>query len=547
MTQRNTAWQPESMRRTWPIALLLAGYGAVAFVYLQELARTVPPDSDSATVVLMAQDMLKGNWILHGWRVPPTFFWLTDLPLYAAAISLQGFGVAVLHSVPAWVYLCLLILVCVATAAPFSRTRTAAFCGAFVGLLPIVFPSRLLSMISLVGPFHISTIAILLAFLLALEILHVRRNAIRLISKVLLTIAASLLCSAAIVGDPFAIWIGILPVTIVSGLDGAARYHVKHANVGSVLQALLPVLLSVGAWLLAAVALRFVISRGGFAIVPLPSIAAMFVELRQLGQNIFVLIQDTLELSGGDFFGSRLSLWTLPTFVRLAGLMAAGLSVWIVFREWWRGREIDWLSRVLSVSCVLLMLAFAVSQFSAVEGTRSARYIVPVIVFGSIVAGRWAGRMALLVPIKKGWLLLAMGTMAVTYALAPLIQVAAGPSMFPASSLTEFLEQHNLHTGLGAYWDASVVTVASGGAATVRPVVAEQSRIVPYRRNSARAWYSPQTAFTFLVFDKSNWGNVGWKTAERTFGQPTSVYYLETFTILVWSDGISVDDDGDRP
>jgi hypothetical protein len=71
-----------------------------------------------------------------------------------------------------------------------------------------------------------------------------------------------------------------------------------------------------------------------------------------------------------------------------------------------------------------------------------------------------------------------------------LFQQAATPAAAdPFTGIEQFLEANGLSYGLGGYWDASVITVDTGGAVTIRAV--SPSCVQPYAWENKREWYDP--------------------------------------------------------
>jgi hypothetical protein len=75
-------------------------------------------------------------------------------------------------------------------------------------------------------------------------------------------------------------------------------------------------------------------------------------------------------------------------------------------------------------------------------------------------------------------------------------RIPAAPD--PFTKLEAFLVARHLTNGIGGYWDASVITVDTGGAVTIRAVT--QGCLQPYAWESKAAWYAPaQHTATFLL------------------------------------------------
>lgn len=82
----------------------------------------------------------------------------------------------------------------------------------------------------------------------------------------------------------------------------------------------------------------------------------------------------------------------------------------------------------------------------------------------------------------------------------------------PFARLAAFLRQHDLASGIGGYWDASAITVDTGGAVTVRAVT--QGCLQPYAWESKPAWYDPAARTASFVLESSGTGYFGqWRAA----------------------------------
>jgi hypothetical protein len=104
----------------------------------------------------------------------------------------------------------------------------------------------------------------------------------------------------------------------------------------------------------------------------------------------------------------------------------------------------------------------------------------------------------------------------------------------PIAPLDAFLLAHHLTAGIGDYWAASVVTLETRGAVTVRPVVANNAGIIVRDgRQSDSAWYQGRR-FQFLVYQRAPYGRVSATTVEKTFGRPSAMYRIGDYSVLVW-------------
>jgi hypothetical protein len=159
---------------------------------------------------------------------------------------------------------------------------------------------------------------------------------------------------------------------------------------------------------------------------------------------------------------------------------------------------------------------------------------------------------------RRKVLAVALGLVLVYLYAGPIGQYLPPPdqSSTPAApaALGRWLAAHDLHYGYGGYWEASIVTVVTRGAVSVRPVTSTKVvqpglgrsgippsdwRIVPYFWVSKVTWYSAGYPAQFLVFDPSSaWDRdtgVDLTVAAGTFGAPDHVYeHIGPYTVLVW-------------
>src|SRR5437588_813790 len=83
-------------------AYLLAG--AVLFLAYVRLSETYRLNSDSANILLMAQDLLHGHLLLPGWYMSDVSFYPTEIPQYALLESLLGVKMQTAHVAAAMTY-----------------------------------------------------------------------------------------------------------------------------------------------------------------------------------------------------------------------------------------------------------------------------------------------------------------------------------------------------------------------------------------------------------------------------------------------------------
>jgi hypothetical protein len=284
------------------------------------------------------------------------------------------------------------------------------------------------------------------------------------------------------------------------------------------------------------VVLAAIAVAGGFRVRPLAVSLAPAGEIFR--HNLPVGGQCLLALFGAYPSGAEAGPWPGFWYLHLAGAALALAGIGAGVRAAVRGGTAgaaDRVSEVLLCAIVLMVGAFLVTQ--RVADVSSAREIAPVLPFAAALAGRQLapvlGR-----PFARPavWVLCAVGAGYLSGLGAELAAPSASPQ---ASALTAWLERHKLPgTGLGGYWQASVVTLTSGGTVAIRPVDVDDGRVVPHGGEVNAAWYQPaRSAAHFVVLFPGLAGYPGFSdvmAARATWGAPMRVYHAGAYTIWYW-------------
>jgi hypothetical protein len=490
---------------------------ALLAIMYTRLSQTNHIDSDNASLELQAQAMAQGNVLLHGWTLSNASFYTTDLPFHMIAVALSGLSPAPAHAAAACLYA--LVLLCAAVLARGgARGRTAAIRVMVTAALLLAPAPGIAARLLLLGPYHVGTTLLLLLALIVLEAAGERRWG---------PPAFGALLAVDAVADPLALYVGAAGAAAASLLRlwGTERrpecrpHWRSDAAVGACAAASAP---------MALVSLRLIHHLGGFLVLP-P--AAAFASLGDASRHLGMALEGTLLLFGADVFGQPLGVAALPALLHLAGYGLALFALWRALAGWRRGEERDRVNQLL-VAMIVLDLAAYVFSNQAVD-LLDSRYLIPAFVLGAVLAGRVAADRLLL----QRRLLAPALVLATAYVgcLAAYLTTPAEPE--PAVALGAWLDRQHLHYGLGSYWDASVVTVETGGRVRVRGVTVEGSRLRPYRWESERAWYDPSLPgndATFLVFETNRPDIVDQRTATATFGPPSALHRVGPYTVLVW-------------
>lgn len=521
------------------VVLRTAAVGAflvlVAILYVSA-RHAFAGDSDGATVVLQGQAMGSGNFTLHGWALSLDSFWTVDAVVYTLVEVVTGVRGELLFLVPAMIAASI-VVVGVLLARDGRRGITGVAAAATV-VVVLGLPSHVLANVFLRGPLHVGTALLCLCAFAGLRTGRFGWG----------WVAAVLCLAAGVLGDFQTAALGLGSVCTAGFI---AMLRTRDWRSGA------PEVGAAGAGLVLAAVVRGVADAVGTFSVnashPRASPSQMVTNLHHLpswGANMLGV--------GGGQLGSGGVPATLEA-VHLISLIAVtggivGATVTMVSGAI-RGRASpmraspDWrLDDLLVLAVFADLVVFVVLTTSDDPGFL--RYLTAAVIFGTVLAGRWVGRLVASLPSE---LLTRRGAAVVCLAVGAAFAAAFGFTLAspmpkqPAAKLGTFLEARQLVVGIGDYWSASITTVATGGAVTVRPVISNRAgSVLRYERQSAASWYTNQP-FEFLVYDTARpWGGIGARSASLTFGPVARTYVVGSYRVLVWRHPLFVPDTGRR-
>jgi hypothetical protein len=500
--------------RRWAWPALFAAALALFAAYLRQ-AQTVPIISDGGSNALQAWDLWHGNVLLRGWTLSDVSFYTTELPQYMLVELVHGLNADVVHIAAAMTYTLLVL-----GAALLARGHATGREGAVRMLVAagiMLAPSLGTGTATLLSnPDHFGTQVPLLVIWLILD---------RARPRGWVPVLVSVLLAWVQVGDPLALYEGVVPLVLVC----VFRMYRRR---GSLRENWYELSLAAGAIVsagVASLALKLIHQLGGFDVRP-PSTA--FAHLAHLPSNVWVAVQSVLVLFGADFSGRQNGALVGIAVVHLAGI---GLAAWAVGRALRRFGTQDLVVQVLTVTLIVLLAAYVVRGNPNVAG--SAHEIAGVLPIGAVLAGRLlAGTLArarLLIPA----LALVLGC----YAGIEVHNAVQQRPPDPNAQVAAWLQAHHLSYGLADYWNANAITLDSGNQVQVRYVSRIGDQLFQRPWQSEASWYDPaRHDATFLVTPGpasvcSPGTPAGWEAAARaTFGPPSGTYRVAGFVILVW-------------
>jgi hypothetical protein len=492
--------------RRWWAAAAWAGGGLALFAFFLRISLGSRVNSDGANNALQAWDMLHGNVLLHGWLIGDATFYFFELPLNAISEVLFGLGSLAAHVASALTYL--IVAVCaVALAVTDSRGPARVARGAVVVTVlaaPLLTTSSLPLLLE--EPDHIGTSAFLLASFLLIDRAADRRFTAPLVCLIL--------CAGQL-SDLTVRYVAVPAILVVCGYRVLATRRLRSGDAALAAAAALSVPLEsliraamrqLGAYSMAAPGARF------SPIALWPHHAALtWLDLRVLFGA--VVAADTRLGRIGGAFG-------------LACLLAAGFGLGRVVWSWRTARRAE------QLLCTAIVVNIGLYLVSVFPGAMASHEIAMVLPCGAVLAARAC------VPARitgKPRAFLAV-TATVLAALVLLSAAATQPPLRPATApLAAWLEAHGLRYGIAWYWDASVVTMQSGGRVTIRAVDIKYDNnkvLVPIWETNT-LWYDPaRYDASFVVADRD--GRYPAAVYERRLGRPVATYQVASWVVLIY-------------
>ena len=516
-------------RRRWAWGAGFAAAGIALFAAYIRLSATYPVNSDGANIVLMAWDMLHGNLVLHNWWMSDVSFYTTELPEYVLIDAIRGLSPDVTHIAAALTYtLAVVLAALLAKGGASSREGLARVLLSGGIMLAPQLGAGIFALLLSVG--HIGTAVPALAVWLLLD-LSPRRWYIPVIAGVML--------AWAMIADSLVLVVAIAPLVIVGVSRAVPLLATGRPGSGtaprlrSAWYELSLAAAAAAAWGASWLAEKAINALGGYTLHAVPF---SLVTPAHLGVHGAITGDSLLALFGANFGGLHSGVAVAFAVLHLAGLALVAWALARVLRRYAKAGLVD---QLLTVAIIINLAIYLFSSFSS--GVLNSREIAVILPFGAALAGRSLGPvLAQARPAPRAARLTLMLLAVLAGYVACLGYELAQPVPPPANArLASWLQDHHLDHGLSGYWQASVVTIDSGGKVTIRAVTDLGGGIVPYRWEAKSTWYSPGRQYANFVVLQNQRGYFNYwyppSQVSATFGAPARVYQLGPYTVLVWT------------
>ena len=520
-------------RRRWPratAAYLIAGL--IMLVVYVRLSMTYGLNSDSANILLMGNDLLHGNLLLHKWFSSDVSFYPTELVQYALLIAIFGLHAQTAHIAAGLTYT-LTFLLAVALARAGATGRVALIRTLIAGGIMLA-PSFGLGVFALdlsVG--HIGTsVPLLLTWLLLDRVGPVGAGQVR--SRWWVPAVTALLLAWVLLADPIVLVVGLLPLGVAAIILSARTFCLAGGSWLSRLRAAwypLSLIAAAGAaYELAGQAYLLVHKAGGYGLNPLPFKISSWNGLH----NNMPASWKVLEIFGANFAGLD-GVQLLLAFLHLASIAVVLTAMLIACLRYFR---ISLIEQVLGIAIVVNVALYMLTNASGL----AAHEVAIIVPFGAVLAARMLPRLRL--PSRAQVTAGAIGVGALAGYTAGLGWELAQPAQPMANTqLASWLEQHHLSYGLSGYWTSSSTTIDGDGKVAVRALMQFNMRRDLWM--SDEQWYNPALHYAnFVVLDSQPGGFTHWEPTalvKKYFGTPDRVYHDGPYTIEVWNHNLLPD------
>lgn len=490
--------------RCWWAAAAWTGGGLALFVFFLRISLGSLVDSDGANNALQAWDMLHGHALLHGWTLGDATFYAFELPLNATTELLFGMGNLAFHAASALTYLIVAVLAAVLAVTGSRGPARAARCAVVVTLLAAPLLTRSSVVTLLEDPDHIGTSAFVLASFLLIDRAPNRR------------FTAPLLCVILCAGqlsDLTVRYVAVPSVLAVCGYRVLAARRLRSGDAAVAVAAVASVPLE---WLIRMAMLHL----GAFSMVA-PNARPAPVRLWPHNAAVTWL---NIRLLFGSIVAPDTRLGSVGAALGLACLLAA---VFGVGRVVWTWRAASRAEQLLCAAVVFNLGTYLVSVMPLPGGSHEVAAVLPC---GAVLAARACVPARLTGRLQAGL----AATATALAALVPLCVAAAQPTLRPAvSPLAGWLEAHRLTYGIAGYWDASVVTLQSGGMVQIRAVDVRNENIFVPGWETDFLWYSASRHDArFVIADHD--GRYPAVAFEQHLGRPAATYQVANWLVLIY-------------
>ena len=505
--------------RFFPILLIFAIL-IIYFVYIFFAFAQVPMDSDFASLVLEANDILSGNIFLNGWYLTGATFILSEMPFYLIGSAIFNI------SVKSYIFAASLMTWFMIISALFLSlsSKKKLWLQILIFFAIAGFPGMFL-LKSLRG--HVAMFAFTFVALFCVQYLF--QNSSK--SNSFVWIIYFLVITFVIASDLFILPIFVAPVIfycaaiLLSNRDYLRKFHSRLLEI------------TVVAVIAGKIIEKFYLSQGANLNTRVG--ITYFTNFPNLPKAFMVYTQTLLRLFDCDITDTLVfSPHSILIFLRLAIIFFGFWIVFISIRDFFSHSKYDLVNLLLSLGIVFLSIWLINLRF--LGGNQGGRYyayfpaafavlIIRYLNEKDVFSEKFAlNRIQATVPLAVISFILIAGS------IQP-VKTTRVPT--PQDRLATFLKDNGLITGYGDFWDANHTVVASKNQVHVRAIQIEERdhviRPYPFYWFSKPEWYDDLSA-NFIVINKNNKKGVTAENVLTYIGTPKKILEFEDYQIFIY-------------
>ncbi|MCL2544285.1 MAG: hypothetical protein FWE77_00040 [Clostridia bacterium] len=519
--------QNKAVRIVFFSALMLA-----FALYSYGLFARQPIDSDYASLVLEANDILGGNLLLSGWTLTGISFIASDMPFFVLGsaffgISIESYLAAVTSMFVAMCLAAMLLLrapngtqkrrlrlldLCIfmALALPFSPVAVNLL-RAHTGVIVYVFVcafcvERILRSTEKNTCEKNTRYCVLYALCMALGSMSDSIMLLLGAGAALAVLAFRLMCSHDVDKKKYVMLIALTAAGAAAGLLADRLFFLiggAHKN--------------------------SFISK------------SRFIAMDQLGQKAYIYLQVVLGMLGADFSDQPIRMLDALWYAMrgLVFVFALGIMIGHIARLF-RGKGVDEAGAMLSVGFLLISAVFILTDMGG--DVDSGRYIAYAPALFAILIVRYCRSSRLLeraLFYGKAPLKAVAAALCVLFVISGYVPVSlTGRAVAGQERLGAFLQEQGLECGYGQFWNAAHTTVATNDRVRVRAIFCDEYGPVSFNWFIKEGWYDQPANFVISDNRRFNFGMYEHVVAEA-FGEPARRLTFEDFVIYVYDRDLS--------
>ncbi len=522
-------------RNILPI-VFLCFFFSIYGIYLFFAFAQVPMDSDFASLVLEANDILNGNILLKGWHLTNAPFTFTEIPFYVLGSAFFGINV--------WSYIfanmaMVLSLFFFGFLLIFDRTDHPFNLFHLIFIAIAGFPNPYL-MQTLRG--HVGLFVIIFAALYCLKLINNLPEYSQQGKR--LTIVFLILVVLGTASDIFIFPILIAPILFISVFKFINFIEITEKEKRIFWLTILGVIFG-------KVCEKGLVWIGGAQISKGPfTNSYQYVELDQIPQIFLTFINYLLNTFDCNL--NQLPVFSLESIIKIIHLAIFIWGTFILFRTiniFLHKEKTDFLSLLISLGIIFLSVLMVVLPF--LRDPLTGRYFsyfptaYAILIIRSIRTNRFITR---LIPRTHISIKMPLSIVVLAIILLAIQPISTSRIVTPQDRLATFLRDNGLTEGYSDFWNSNHVTVSSKDRVHVRPIVfaadlrTEERYAQIFHWFSKPEWYkNPEANFIVVKTqgDYAGYHNVKTENVLQYFGEPIRKLEFEDYIIFVYPNGIS--------